>query len=244
MKPTQLPVFSRHREQGIALIVVMVVLLLGTILVLGATRTNWLNETLVSNESDYQRALAAAEALVLDAESDIRGILPGGGNCPGCRGNGAAPTAGQPYFPFDFDDLDRTIASIGTLPIPASGALPCRLGICVPVGEAGLGNAWWDNPTRLVDMTARGATYGQHTGTDPLGTGNALLINTAARGAWYWVEIFQSAPAQTSPRGMPTPDPLKQPFFFRITAVVQGQKPGTRVVLRTIFVPRPAAAAT
>ena len=69
---------TRPSERGIALIVVMVMLILGSILVLGSTRTTWFNETMVGNDSDYSRAYAAAEALIHDAEADIRGAPVGG----------------------------------------------------------------------------------------------------------------------------------------------------------------------
>lgn len=57
-------------QQGIALIVVMVMLLLATIVVLGSARLGWLNERMVGSESDHQRAFAAAEALIYIAGFD------------------------------------------------------------------------------------------------------------------------------------------------------------------------------
>lgn len=237
----------KARQQGIALIVVMVVLLLSTVVVITATRTNWLNETVVGSESDYQRAYAAAEALIRDAETDIRGIRPGGGALN--AGNplffeGSGRLVGQPIFPFDHTDLDATIGAFNTLglalPAPV-GTPPCRQGICIPATEQGLGAAWWNNPATVAAMLPLGATYGQYTRVDPLAVRNPLLIDTPNRQARYWVEIFQYTPQPTDgATRMPLPDTSKQPFFFRITAFVQGQKPGTRVVLRTVFVPRPS----
>lgn len=238
-------------ERGVALIVVMVLLLLGTILILSSTRTNWLNEALVSNESDYQRAYSAAEALIRDAESDVRGLLPGG--APINPGNpvffaGSGRQINLPYYPLDHNDLDQLITSINALPNPPSGPLPCRMGICVPLGIEGLGANWWDDPVRFAEMTsgagnaARFARYGQFTNANPAATGNPLLLANPVLRAWYWVEVFQfNAGVTPRPAGMPIPDIATQPFFFRITAVVLGQKPGTRVVLRTVFVPRPSA---
>lgn len=239
---------SRPRQQGIALIVVMVMLLLGTVLVLTTTRTNWFNETVVGGQSDYHRAYAAAEALISDAETDIRGKLPGG--APITPGDaafffGSGRRIADPHFPLNVDDLDPVIAAIGV------GAVPCRRGICVPPNEQALGNAWWDNPVTFAAMTAGAAntanavaaTYGEFTGANAAAARNPLLTATANRGAWYWVEILQYvASANPVPAGLPVPDVKSlagQPYFFRITAVVQGQKPGTRVVLRTLFTPKP-----
>lgn len=63
-------------ERGIALLTVLIILLLSSILVLGAFRVGFLNEILVGAESDHNRARAAAEALLRDAEIDIRGRRP------------------------------------------------------------------------------------------------------------------------------------------------------------------------
>lgn len=237
----------KRRQQGIALMVVMVILLLGTVLVLTTTRTTWLNETVVGSQSDYRRAYAAAEALMRDAENDVLGIRPGGGkinpNNPAFF-EGSGRRVGEPFFPFSPDeDLDNVIAAIGV-----GGAVPCRRGICVPPNEQTLGNAWWDDPATFAAMTAGApgtvnaiaATYGEFTGADPAAARNPLLTNTGARGAWYWVEVLQFVEsANAAPAGLPIPDVDKQPFFFRITVVVQGQKPGSRVVLRSLFTPRP-----
>lgn len=95
-------VTQRARTQGFALIVVMVMLLLSCLVVLSSTRLSWLSERMLGAESDHQRAFAAAEALIRDAELDIRG-LQAGSNLPcqpdpsfvGCRNFGA----GHPLFP-------------------------------------------------------------------------------------------------------------------------------------------------
>jgi len=238
MRPLPLHASARP-QQGIALIVVMVMLLLGTILALGSSRTNWLNEALVGNESDYQRAYAAAEALIADAETDIRGVLPGGATClstgfAGCRN---PLLAVQPFFPTTFDEMFVVSAMF---PV-AAPPLPCSQGICIPTGIQGLGNDWWAN--NLAAMIPQGSAYGAHTGANPALAGNPLLTVTPNRGAWYWVEVFKYAQGSgvlNADEGLPVPGD-DQPFFYRITAVVQGQKPGTRVVLRSIFIPRPKA---
>lgn len=243
-----------NAQRGISLIVVMVMLLLGTILVLSSTRTNWLNESLVGNESDYQRAYSAAEALIADAETDIRGTLLGGGLCrtdagfDGCRNRGG----GEPFFPVTITyDLDDALTNLG-------GNL-CRSGICIanPATVAdidlALGANWWNDSTRVTAMTAAGvpATYGQYTlanQDDATGkTGNPLLRVRAdgTFGAWYWVEVLQYNTLAGALGGGAVPNvPIpaeSQPFVYRITAMVNGLKPGTRVVIRSLFVPNVSA---
>lgn len=240
-----------NRQQGIALIVVMVMLLLATIVVLGSTRLGWLNERMVGSKSDHQRAFAAAEALIRDAERDIKG-LQADGSTP-CRKDpafvGCRPFAtGAPFFPQSLSDLDLLRER---LPTSASG---CLRGICLPATTSTLTRDLWT--TKLADMTAGSgddavpARYGEFTGLDPASTGNALLqwsrpgvTPAVAARAWYWVEVFlytEAAGMAALSQHHLSPDP-KQPFVYRITAYVQGIKPGTRVWLRSVYVPRPAS---
>lgn len=237
------------RQHGTALIIVMVMLLLSTIVVLSSTRLGWLNERMVGSESDQQRAFAAAEALIRDAENDIRGVQADGATaCQtdpayiGCRHF----LAGAPFFPKQLADFDLLQARLRPT------TMGCLRGICLPEKTTVFGRAHWT--TQLAAMTAGegetavAARYGEFTGLDPASTGNALLQwsrpgvkpAVAAR-AWYWVEVF----LYTGAHGMPelsnhplAPD-TNQPFVYRITAFVQGMKPGTRVWLRSVYVPRP-----
>lgn len=87
----------------------------------------------------------------------------------------------------------------------------------------------------LAAMQAEGATYGQFTGAQPAAAGNALL--TAGR-AWYWVEVFRYSTNYGAGAASSAPVPVAQhPYVYRITAFVQGAKPGTQVRLRSTFVP-------
>jgi type IV pilus assembly protein PilX len=71
----QIP-YGKHSQQGVALLTTLIILLLSSIVVLGAFRVGFLNEILIGTEADHNRARAAAEALVRDAEMDIRGRRP------------------------------------------------------------------------------------------------------------------------------------------------------------------------
>lgn len=233
---------NSRRQRGVSLIVVMVMLLLGTIVVLSSTRIGWLNEKLVGSESDYQRAFAAAEALLRDAERDIKGLqidnvtpCRATANFVGCRDFGA----NRPFFPQDDDDLDLLATRVST------GANSCLQGICLPATVTTLGTATWGTSAALATMTAGtgtaaiAATYGLYTGASPAAAGNPLLSTPG--NAWYWVEVFRYTDAAgliTAADTVPIPD-KKHPFVYRITAYVQGLKPGTRVWLRSVFVPFP-----
>ena len=188
---------------------------------------------------------AAAEALIRDAERDIKGVQENnttlcrtGTNFVGCRDFGA----GRPFFPQDDDDLDLLQARV----TGAGNVNRCLQGICLPITEFGLNEATWNTPAALAAMTggtgptAIAATYGLYTQAAPAAAGNPLLSAVPARG-WYWVEVFRYTDAggiMAAAGNVPIPD-KKHPFVYRITAYVQGLKGGTRVWLRSVFVPYP-----
>ena len=253
----------RHADhRGVSLLTVMVILLLSTIAVMGSFRVARLAEAMQRNGSDYERAFAAAEALLRDAEIDIRGrrppyetlnadgqpgnpCLPLGADVIGCR----RQTGQQPWFPqnsFDFDEVSDLVQTAAG----NSNGIRCSQGICVPqqITEfANLGQL-------LPQMQPLGACYGQftrqgQTATAGVGDSNPLLAaqfdqNTGAR-AWYWVELFKYTThvgAGPGAANVVTPEPSRN-FIYRITAVAQGLREGTQVVLHSLFIPFPAQAA-
>lgn len=149
---------KRHKplsaQRGVSLVMVLIFLLLAIISVLGAFRAGFLNEKMVGNESDYNRAFATAEALIRDAEIDIRGRRPpydffqadGSAGFPcrpttddgnstetaskvgyedSCRLRGAVTT---PWFPEDMVDFDK----VQILLNPIGTENNCIAGICMP----------------------------------------------------------------------------------------------------------------
>ncbi len=101
---------GHRRQRGISLLVVMIVVLLSSLLALWAFRTSLVNEAIVGNDADYQRAFEAAQAMVQDAELDIRGERPDGSSCTGVAavegGDAAAAAricriAGSLQFPLE-----------------------------------------------------------------------------------------------------------------------------------------------
>lgn len=234
------------RQEGVALVVVMVALLLSCQAVLSATRLGWLNERMVGAETDYQRAFSAAEALIRDAENDIDGwraeSAPGCAAAPsGCRGFGTD----QPSFPRDKSDLDPLALLLTT------AGTDCLRGICLPAAADTLDEARWNKQFAAAPgngRTSSAARYGEFTGIDPESAGNPLLkwsrngaAPDPAAHAWYWVEVFwysHAADAMAIPSHDLAPA-LDHPFVYRITAYVRGVRPGTRVWLRSVYVPRP-----
>ncbi|MDP3253019.1 MAG: hypothetical protein Q8M77_14040 [Hydrogenophaga sp.] len=225
-------------QRGVALLVVMAALLITSIALLGSLQVGWLAERRVGSESDTQRAFAAAEALMRDAELDILGLRADGTRCdsnaamlPPCRSGAGA------FFPQSDEDLDLLHARV------SAGHRHCFQGICLPESVDSLQDAWADDLAAMTAGsadTAIAAVYGQFTGAAPQTAGNPLL-NAATPRAWYWVEVFRYTQAAgiMHPAGdLPIPD-RRRPFVYRITAFAKGLHPGTRVHLRSVFVPYP-----
>ncbi|MDP2371255.1 hypothetical protein [Rhodoferax sp.] len=243
-----------------ALITVMVILLLGIIAVLAAARSGLLNEALVGNDTDYSRTLAAAEALLRDAEIDVRGRLPNGFYCAsnplntgsedvqpnfvGCRN----AVGGNPWFPNDEIEYQLVANAVAVSP----AATPCLQGICVPASLTTLHNPpAFTIENNLPAMAPFGVRYGTFTRTGAPALAGSLATNPILRPpfpvavdapnqGWYWVEVFVYKANAMGPRSIGVPPSGGSPFIYRITAVALGQKPGTRAVLKSFFVPNPA----
>jgi Tfp pilus assembly protein PilX len=253
--PAHFPSFQR----GVSLLVVMVMVLLSSLLVLGSTRVAVLNESLAANDADYQRAFEAAQAMLVDAEADLRGAGPTGVPCAppaNCRPTGVA---GQVFFPRDaseLQDLEDLLRAAAT-----GGAPPCRNGICLDLGnqvsgdratsfwnDPGGTDADWNNNRNLATFTGLigggperyGAVYGRYTGaTYAAASGNPLLDPATPR-AWYWVELLRYNPASAAVGGRAAFwQPGSVPLAYRITAVAQGRRPGSMAVVQSYVVMNP-----
>lgn len=226
---------SSPRQRGISLLVVMVMVLLTTLLVMWASRTALLNEMVTGNDSDYQRALEAAHAMVRDAELDIKGEHPDGAPCTqGCRARGAAGAApGKVFYPTSEAELLDLQTAL------AASAPSCAAGICLPDKVE---PQFWNDKTTLDAMKKKASSYGAHTGAKASEAGNPLLVSGVEQRAWYWVELLPYDTASATGGGPAedfSPD-RETPYIYRITAVAQGLKPATQAVVRTILVRKDA----
>ena len=230
--------------------VVLVFVMLSMLLALWASRTSLFNEMIVGNDADYQRAFEAAQALLQDAELDIRRESPDGltaCTAANCRDNIAAaykiPIEGE--VTQLLDDLNQQPTT------------KCLSGLCTK--RAGRQDFW--NTTsatvlaagevKLADMTKPnvGARYGEFSGAtkgDSSNPANPILADTSAdnRGGWYWIEVMQydeSAKNSGLIVGGTNTDNLlrlnlEPNVVYRITALAYGRKPGTMAVLQQTYV--------
>ena len=241
---------AAERQRGVALFVVIVFVMLSMLLALWASRTSLFNEMVVGNDADYQRAFEAAQALVQDAELDIRGEMADGTACAAhpCR----AYTNGALQFPGDTNEINPLIAKLEAEPTR------CKDGLCAR--RVGRQDFWTyekaDTPITpaantslgevpLSELMAVGARYGQFTGaanTTTAGPLNPILADTAAgRGGWYWIEIMRYSDKAKSANLIVDSTTSQLPLnldvyvVFRITALAVGRKPGSSVVLQETY---------
>lgn len=255
---------DRRSQRGVALFVVIVFVLMSMLLALWASRTSMFNELVVGNDADYQRAFEAAQALLQDAELDIRGERADGLACDAndvsalpdevCRRGNVTK------IPLEAQELSPLMAFLNQQPVR------CRHGLCTR--RTGRQDFW--NNTTVTDAAAGefplsaltvnlpadrvGARYGQYTGAltgSSASPANPILADTSAanRGGWYWIEILpydESSKSSNLIQGSGTgllPLNLTPSVVYRITALAYGRKtnatgnPVTAVVLQETYAP-------
>ena len=241
--PILRPRHQYQRQRGISLIVVIVFVMLSMLLALWASRTSMFNEMVVGNDADYQRAFEAAQALIQDAELDIRGEKADGSDCriptaTACRG-GNPSFAQIPLEAKEVADLLAELEDISTGP-------RCRDALCLKrTGR----QDFWNNTGAAADLTTPGedvsleqmmtsvagnrigARYGQYSGASVSAGTNPILRDTSAanRGGWYWIEVLPyDAAAGNSALVAGGSNNLALNLVpnvvYRITAVAHGRK--------------------
>lgn len=217
----------------------MIVVLLSSLLALWAFRTSLVNEAIVGNDADYQRAFEAAQAMIQDAELDIQGMRADGSSCVAAATNTKICRMGTTVrFIDEMAAFQRLVTQVS-----AETATQCLNGICLK--RTGAQDFWTTRATLEAMMAANvGARYGEYTGALPP-TGSTAMVNpllterTALRGAWYWIEVMQYAntaeSSVVSNASQTMALNLSPRVVYRITAVAQGLKDGTQVVLQSTF---------
>lgn len=226
------------KQKGASLFIVIVIVLLATLLSLWASRSALFNELIVGNDADYQRAFEAAQALIQDAEFDIKGTKPDGTPCTPAAGVPAVcrvPDASNSvWFPNEDQETTPLFYQLST------STTGCVNAICAK--RTGNQDFWADDAT-LTSMLPSGARYGQYTGAQKGTFSNSILNDVSAgRGGWYWVEVMKYDPGAgntaiiTSGSNTNLELNIIPRVVYRITAIARGLKPGTQVVLQSTFV--------
>jgi len=242
-------------QHGVALFVVIVVVLLSSLLVMWGSRTSLFNELVVGNDADYQRAFAAAQSLIQDAELDIRSAEPDTNNKTpdgvDCSPGGNVCRMGLSEYQIPASRENEKVGILLTKLASHTGTEGCQNGLCIK--RTGKQDFWNDTAT-LTKMTnnAVGARYGQFTGAAKgsfASPANPILADTSAadKGGWYWIEVMPyikpdqggsglivdaSAGSNNDPELLrPNLDPN---VAYRITALAYGLK-GSMVVLQETY---------
>ncbi|MGC3985142.1 MAG: pilus assembly protein [Pseudorhodoferax sp.] len=229
---------ARTRQRGISLLVVMIVVLLSSLLALWAFRSSLVNEAIVGNDADYQRAFEAAQAMIQDAELDIQGMRADGTSCVSDATNTKICRMGTTVrFVDEMAAFQRLLTQLSPT------TTQCLNGICLKRAGA---QDFWSTDATMDPMTADdvGARYGEYTGALPA-SGSTAMVNPllterrASRGAWYWIEVMQYAntgeSSVVSNASQTMALNLSPRVVYRITAVARGLKQGTQVVLQSTF---------
>ena len=242
-------------QNGAALYVVLVTILIAMLISVWAARSALFGEMVVGNNTDYQRAFEAAEALIQDAELDITKsisetctVTPGTASV--CRGGS---TAKLPLEAINVTPLLNRLES--------SGNLACRDALCTKRTGA---QDWWNDPATLTSMQALGARFGKYTGAKAStnnqtgAISNPILADTSSgRGGWYWIEILPYdqtgenssliTGVTNTPAGGGTPVTSnagtsiltvnsEAPVIYRITAIAIGLRENSRAVIQSTLV--------
>lgn len=225
---------KKLKQHGIALFVVIVFVLLSMLLALWAARSSWFNEILLGNDADYQRTFEAAQAMLQDAEFDIRGTKADGSSCISNDKPDVCRKETSVYFDIETKDLESVLSTIAA----QNSTVKCYKGICQKRADP---QDFWNDASTLSSMIAEdvGARYGQFTGA--MTSNEILSTSDAGKGAWYWVEMLPYVDANVALMSGLDPNSNVERFaparkklvVYRITALARGLKPNTEVVLQS-----------
>lgn len=222
----------RRRQRGLSLLIVIVIVMLTMLMAVWGARTALFNEMIVGNDADYQRTFEAAQAMLQDGELDVLGQTADGSACQPSSSDGKiCRRTTSVWFVVEEKDVVSLLSTLESQP-----TVPCLQGICAKrTGK----QDFWNDATLLGQMRTAGARYGEFTGARKADGSNPILQTTAAgQGAWYWIEVMPYATASTalitnSGTAAKLELNLNPAVVYRITAVAQGLKASTQVVLQS-----------
>lgn len=240
------PPAVRVQQRGVALFVVIVFVMMSMLLALWGSRTSLFNEMVVGNDADYQRAFEAAQALLQDAEMDIRSAEPGTDNKTldgvDCSPGGNICRIGIPDYQIPASRENEKVGTLIAELATQTTTQGCYKGLCTKRAGA---QDFWNDKTLLKTISAAGigARYGDYTGSKfgENTSANPILADRSAwnRGGWYWIEVLPyikpgtgsnrlivDATASTVGGASILQPNLDPNVIYRITAVAYGRKLG------------------
>jgi type IV pilus assembly protein PilX len=201
---------SSHRPQrGMSLMMVLMMLIIITVLGVGAASLSLVNERSARNDRDSEVAFQAAEAALMDAEIDITG--------PNTNGN-------QRLCSFsDKDDISAFV--------PSCGGPGGSQGLCT-ASASGTAPAWLQVDFSVTDGSAKSVALGSFTGQTymkaPIGGGSA----STARLPRYVIEAIPDNGGYEADQ-LASASSGKKKFLYRVTAIGYGVRDETQIVLQS-----------
>jgi type IV pilus assembly protein PilX len=198
---------TKAESKGFALFITMMLLLALMIVSMAFLQNSSLNERMVGNDLDRNRAYQAAEATIRDAQRDINRITPAGISCDGllpCR----------PLTSFPNRDAGSTDLPTG-----------CVAGFChfttAMYKVSTFQGPWLDGAPGNTAF----AQYGEWSGANWADLSNQIGAGVQlSRRPRYWVEILEPTLGNSS-------------YRYRITSVAWGLNANTSVTLQEVYAP-------
>lgn len=189
-----------------SLIVVLMMLIIITVLGVGAASLSLVNERSARNDRDSEVAFQAAEAALMDAETDITG--------PNTSANARLCSFS------DKDDISAFVDGCG-----AAGA---SQGLCT-ANATTTSPAWLKVDFSVTDSSAKSVALGTFTGqTYMKGAGASTALSPR-----YIVEAIPDNGGYV-PNQMASASSGKKKYLYRVTAIGYGVREQTKVVMQTI----------
>lgn len=205
-------------QQGLTLIVVMLVLVVVMVLGIGGAQIALLGERSTRYDRDYLVATQAAEAALMDAEQDICGPTVG---TVACGPNGSSVNSRVSRF----DSATTGIFLVGCGTGPASAT--SSQGLCTPPADEAK-PVWATLDFLDASSSARSVQFGDYTGRVFKAGAAGVQPELMPR---YIIEVIDdlgiggNAGASASPR----------PKMYRITAIGFGPRKEVQVVMQTAY---------
>jgi type IV pilus assembly protein PilX len=200
---------SRRHQRGMSLILVLMMLVIITVLGVGAASLSLVNERSARNDRDGEVALQAAEAALIDAETDISG-----------------PNTSTSKRLCSFSDKDDISAFVA-----GCGAAGPSQGLCAS-SAAGAAPAWLKVDFSVTDGSAKSVALGTFTGQTYMKAPTAGGGASTARLPRYVVEAIPDNGGYL-PNQLASASAGKKKYLYRVTAIGYGVREETQIVLQS-----------
>lgn len=221
----------KHKQQGVTLIVSLILLVLMTLIAVAALRSSSMQESAVANSHEYALSFAAAQSAVDDAVNQISarystnlGQPPSSIDCAAISGGCAFYYRPTCTWDGQSSSANSSLASDNKTAVTA--LQNCAL-VTTPAGVNYLWNVSALSPTYYWDLNPNswwnnhGITFGSAGGA----TSTIPKVNAQPR---YVVELLKTVRPLSS--GQPTL------YYYQITGRGQGRGTATTVVIQTTYV--------